>query len=76
MTVYPNPFYRSTTLQFEMASKGKYALELLDMQGRVVRDYGQLHSNRLQIERGTLDAGMYFYRLRGKTEQVGKLVIY
>ncbi len=76
VSVFPNPFDRSTTLQFEMASKEKYSLELRDMHGRVVRDYGQLRSNRIEIERGSLDAGMYFYSLRGKTEQVGKLIIY
>ncbi len=74
--VFPNPFDRMTTLTFEMAAKEKYTLEIIDMQGRVVRDYGQLRQNRVEIDRGSLDAGMYFYRLKGKSEQVGKIVVY
>ena len=58
-----------------MFAKEKFTLEILDMQGRVVRDYGQVRSNSLEIERGDLGAGIYFYRLKGKAEQVGKLVI-
>jgi hypothetical protein len=74
--VNPNPFDQSTTMSFDQVGKEKYTLELLDMQGRVVRDYGQIRSTRIEIERGNLDAGMYFYRLTGKKQQVGKLVIF
>jgi hypothetical protein len=75
VTLFPNPFDQMTTLQFEMLAREKYSLELLDLQGRVVRDYGQLHSNRVEILRGDLSTGMYYYRLTGKTTQVGKLVV-
>jgi hypothetical protein len=73
--LYPNPFSKSTTLTFETMNPGKYTLEIIDLHARVVRDYGLLRSNSVQIERGDLTAGMYFYRLSGKGETVGKLVV-
>lgn len=73
--VFPNPFTHSTTLEFDMLPREKFTLDILDLHGRVLRSYGQLHSNRVEILRGDLSAGIYFYRLRGKQEQVGKLVI-
>ncbi len=72
--VFPNPFSKRTTLEFDMFAKEKFTLEILDIQGRVVRDYGQVRSNSIDVERGNLGAGIYFYRLKGKAEQVGKLV--
>ena len=75
VSVFPNPFTESTVLEFEKIAKEKYTLELMDVHGRVVRDYGQINSNQVTIEKGALDAGLYFYRLKGKQEQVGKLLI-
>lgn len=73
--VFPNPFTSTTTLSFEMLPREQYTLELLDLQGRVVRDYGRLAGSRVTIERGDLPAGLYLYRLSGKQVQVGKLVV-
>lgn len=74
--VFPNPFRHSTTFEFELAGKEGLALEIIDVSGQVVRRYARLQRSRLTIERGDLPEGLYFYRLRGTREQVGKLMIW
>lgn len=75
--VYPNPFSESTTLEFEMATRKTYELDLVDVTGHVVRSYGRLRQGRIAIEKGNLSEGLYFYRLRGGEKvQVGKLLIW
>ncbi|MEM0999704.1 MAG: lysyl oxidase family protein [Bacteroidota bacterium] len=74
--VYPNPFSSTTTLQFSPVARKAYYLELVDLTGHVVRDYGRLRRPRVTIARDDLLPGLYFYRLReGEREQVGKLLI-
>jgi hypothetical protein len=74
--IYPNPFDRKTTLEFEMQPTQTYTLQIMDVHGRIVRDYGELHSNKIEIERGSLGAGMYYYRLEGAAVQVGRMAIF
>jgi Lysyl oxidase/Secretion system C-terminal sorting domain len=73
--VYPNPFTQSTTMEFTRPTGERFQLSLVDLTGKVVRDYGQINGNRVTIERGTLPAGLYFYRLEGKHSQQGKLMV-
>lgn len=75
VSVFPNPFSDATVLEFERHLKEKYTLEILDLKGNVVRDYGEINHSRITIEKGKLESGLYFYRLKGKAEQVGKLLI-
>lgn len=73
--VFPNPFSKETTLEFDMMPRERFTLEIIDLSGKVVRNYGVIQSNRVRIERVDLGAGMYFFRLKGKSEQVGKIII-
>ncbi len=45
----PNPFVESTVVTFHQASSGAAAVELLDLQGRVVRSYAGVKGGRLVI---------------------------
>lgn len=73
--VYPNPFSQATTMEFTHPASETLTLTLVDVTGKVVRDYGKVSSTRIEITRDDLPAGLYFYHLRGKVEQSGKLMI-
>ena len=75
VNVAPNPFNNTTTLSLGNWSKGKVSLQLLDVSGRVVRDYGVLTNNRVEIHRDELNDGIYFYRLTGDYKQTGRIVV-
>ncbi len=80
VAVYPNPFKESTTIYIDPSSwkavQGNALLELYDLHGRVVKE--QLIVNNLStIERGTLNAGIYFYKIKNCNNNIasGKIVI-
>lgn len=65
---YPNPVRRSTTIRFAVPNLSRAALEMYDVQGRVVRtmDLGLQApgEQRVMVSREGLGPGLYFYRLR------------
>lgn len=71
----PNPFHDATTLHFPQGRGGEALVELLDLQGRVVRRYSGVTGGRLRIERGGLAAGSYGYRISGPVSATGRLVV-
>jgi hypothetical protein len=73
--VYPNPFQQSSTLEFTRQPSEQFSLSITNLAGQTVRNYGKITGNRVHIERGDLPAGLYFYHLNGKVEQMGKLMI-
>ncbi len=72
---FPNPFHDRTVLLFHQGSGEQAHLELLDLQGRVVRTYDGVKSGRLVIERNDLAPGSYFYRISGSGTNTGRLVV-
>jgi hypothetical protein len=73
--VYPNPFAQSTTLEFTRNPGQQFELQVTNLAGQVVRDYGKVVGNRVTIARGELPAGLYLYHLKGNVVQTGKLMV-
>lgn len=75
---YPNPMTSMATIivagdiELDNAS-----FELFDVLGRRVRSEENIHSNRIEVNRGTLPPGNYFYRITEDSREVasGCLVI-
>ena len=59
--VFPNPFHSSTTLLFENTLKESYTFHLYDITGFECRKIENIKSGRLHMEKGNLNAGVYFY---------------
>ncbi|MBL7950461.1 MAG: T9SS type A sorting domain-containing protein [Flavobacteriales bacterium] len=74
--VFPNPFTEQTTLLYPPTTAGRVKLTLTDIQGRVVQEQTDMSgAGRMVIERRTLIAGSYYYRLTGAINGAGKLLI-
>jgi hypothetical protein len=79
MTAFPNPSSSMMTLDYYLPKGGAMAIEILDLQGRVLRHVwdgqlpaGQYHANwdGLDENRRPLPAGLYFARLRFGDENI------
>ena len=77
VNVYPNPFENSATLEVKGGDFENLELEIIDLTGRVLRRQQSSSTHQLQIERGDLLPGLYFYRLSadGKLLNTGKMLI-
>lgn len=72
---FPNPFQTETTLLFnEDLTDGM--LEIYNPEGKKVQELTAIHGNHINLQRGTLPAGIYFYVLIQTPEFVctGKLI--
>ncbi len=77
LSIYPNPFNGSTTVQFENSGKENCSLTLYNTYGQIVRIINNITTDKIEIERNNLSCGLYFLQLRmDDTIRVeGKLVI-
>lgn len=73
--VFPNPFNQNATLSFINLKNEKLKLDIVDIQGKIVKDLGFINGNNYYLENLNLPNGLYFYRLIGLKIQVGKLLI-
>ncbi|MEM9821695.1 MAG: lysyl oxidase family protein [Bacteroidota bacterium] len=74
--VQPNPFDQKTKISFNNPNGSELDLELIDLTGKVIRQYGTVTGTEIWIERKGLPAGMYYFRLSNGTESIlGKLSI-
>lgn len=75
--VYPNPFATFSTIQFSNEQCGRHTLDMYDIQGKLIRRYENIVSDRVLIDRQGLRSGMYFYYLKNADEKIatGKLMI-
>ncbi|NOQ76153.1 MAG: T9SS type A sorting domain-containing protein [Crocinitomix sp.] len=75
--IYPNPMSKSSVLEFKNATNENHKLILYNTQGRVVRTITNIKSNQVIIEKGGLNAGLYFFQLTTKNRIIitGKILI-
>ena len=76
---YPNPFDRSTVIDYELPQEGPVRLSVYDLQGRevgVLLD-GRQPAGRRQVEfdAGDLASGMYIYVLEAAGQRVTKTMV-
>ena len=75
--VYPNPFNEETTIEVQGQKFDNLSLEVFDINGRKVSQVFGRGQEKLQLSRGDLLPGIYFYRLRGEGQLIttGKLSV-
>ncbi|MFK7926502.1 MAG: PKD domain-containing protein [Bacteroidia bacterium] len=71
----PNPFSSQAELQFSNPNGASYQLMIYDVSGKLVQSYPAARNDRFVIERQSLSAGMYLYRLVGEHSHSGKLMV-
>ncbi len=81
---YPNPFNRSTKIPIEQLAGLRPTLEIMDIMGRLV--YSETLPERIgaydhvyhgeTLDGGGLNAGVYFYRIRGQDNKLAKKMLY
>ncbi|BDS13654.1 leucine-rich repeat domain-containing protein [Aureispira anguillae] len=77
VTVFPNPFEQSTTLKIEGKEYQELELMVFDVTGRQVAVHRNWYNNQIQLSRGSLQAGVYIYQLRGDSVllNTGKIIV-
>jgi len=69
LRVTPNPFNSSTTIEYSLPRPGRYAVDVVDISGRLVEriagGYGQAGSHQTVWNAGSTAAGVYIVKLEG-----------
>ncbi len=78
---YPNPFYRMTTIRFQITRPERVRLQVFDLNGRLVATLADQTmapgQYALPFDAPALPSGMYIYRLQaGASQQQKKLVVW
>ena len=75
--VYPNPSRQNTPVTVLTSEPGRYYIEIVDIQGRIIREYKLLNQEE-KIPLITLPKGMYFIRIQSDEGKAGvqKLVVF
>lgn len=78
LSVFPNPFNPSTTIEYQLKEAGTVRLSLFDILGHEVRTIidGTEHAGHksIHLDAGTLPSGVYYARLMVKDAQKGQFV--
>jgi hypothetical protein len=64
VSVYPNPFYDSTTVHFQLNSKGSI-IELFDLKGRIIAKWFN-NDKDFVVSDESLKQGIYLLRITDK----------
>lgn len=78
LQVYPNPFHTELHISFYAAESGEYAIQLIDLSGRLVYHTTQFVRSGVQnwhIPTEQIESGMYVISVQGKSIQMSKKVI-
>lgn len=76
LSVQPNPFKDFTILSFDNPEQATFNLNITDLQGRNVRNYLNIITGTIRIDKKELASGTYLYTLIGKeTSATGKLIV-
>ncbi|HTF05110.1 MAG TPA: PKD domain-containing protein, partial [Bacteroidia bacterium] len=70
--VYPNPMNDATTITVTSAEhSGNYVFEMYDAAGKLVRTQNGAFNQSMNVNRGDLSNGMYFYKIKTNNEVLG-----
>jgi len=75
LKIYPNPFTKSTTIEFYNPENHEYKMIIYDLTGKIVYEINGIISNKIKIERGLLQNGVYVVEIIGQHIYRGKLII-
>jgi len=66
LTIYPNPFSESATIQFYNPDNSQFTFILADLKGSVVRKIDKINNNEILLLKKNLNSGIYFIELKSK----------
>ncbi len=66
LKVYPNPFSDKTTVEFSNNEHNKYTLSVYGTIGNKVIEMNNITSDKIELKRGMLKAGIYIIELKGE----------
>ena len=77
LTITPNPIINNAIVEFENKIRDPITLTLFDNLGRIVRTVNKISTNRIEINRDNLNAGLYIVQIQteGKMIAIGRLII-
>jgi len=69
LSAYPNPFNSSTTINYTLPTPGRFAIDVIDIQGRIVtrlsEGWREAGSYRGVLDGGKLASGQYLIQING-----------
>lgn len=76
--LFPNPFGETTTLVFKNENHQTHTLTIFDNLGRAVRCINNIQSDSIEIQKGTLESGIYVFKLSNSKgfAITGRLIVY
>ena len=75
MNIYPNPFSEKTTIQFDDTDLSGYRLSVYNISGTKVLEMRDIRSDKIELEKGSLPAGIYIIELKGNKIYRNKIII-
>ena len=72
VSIYPNPFSTSTTIEFDNEKNEAYSLLIYNTTGQLVRKIDNITTGKIIVARENLTRGFYVFHLMNKTARVGK----
>lgn len=74
--ISPNPFHADAQFSFYTPIAQNFRLDIINMNGKIVRQYNNIRQPGIRIHREALPTGIYLYKLIGeKSYATGKFVI-
>ena len=76
ITIFPNPFKNYSTVSFYNPEHQKHQFNLMNSQGKIIRQYINITEESFRIKKNNLSTGIYFYTLSGPLLRIsGKLLV-
>jgi hypothetical protein len=63
---YPNPFNENISLEIDLLSENKFSVEVLNVQGKVVKVFSNIQSGINSLSIDNLERGVYLFYLKDK----------
>jgi hypothetical protein len=70
--VYPNPFTQYVNIDFANPFNKQHRLQVFNSHGQLVISLQNITTNHVRIDKNTLTAGLYFFRLETGDRSIGK----
>ena len=76
LLIYPNPFEKSTNIEFPNPEHEIFRFTITDMAGKVMKILENITESRIEINRGNLMKGHYIIEIDGPRTYRGKMTVY
>jgi photosystem II stability/assembly factor-like uncharacterized protein len=78
VAVYPNPVSGNSKIVIPYSHGDKYALEIYNQAGRLVKRISGLKGDKLELRKGDFSTGLYLFKITGSDNQsfTGKFIVH